>query len=61
MKHLFRGIRNTVIVLLALAVALTGFTRFIHYPNPIAAIKLGLRVLQERHDAGNQTPFLLGR
>jgi CubicO group peptidase (beta-lactamase class C family) len=42
MKHLFRGIRNTVIVLVALAVALTGFTRFIHYPNPIAAIKLGL-------------------
>jgi hypothetical protein len=42
MRRLLRVLRNTVIVLIALAVALTGFTRFIHYPNPIAAIKLGL-------------------
>jgi CubicO group peptidase (beta-lactamase class C family) len=42
MRRLLRVLRNTLIVLVALAVALTGFTRFIHYPNPIATIKLGL-------------------
>jgi len=42
MRRLLRVLRNTLIIVVALAVALTGFTRFIHYPNPIAAIKLGL-------------------
>ena len=42
MRRLLRVLRNTLVVLVALAVALTGFTRFIHYPNPIATIKLGL-------------------
>jgi CubicO group peptidase (beta-lactamase class C family) len=42
MKRLFRILRNSLLILLALGVALTGFTRFIHYPNPIDSIKLGL-------------------
>ena len=42
MNRLFKFSRNLLILIVALAVALTGFTRFIHYPNPIAAIKLGL-------------------
>ena len=42
MRRLLRVLRNTLIILVALGVALTGFTKFIHYPNPIAAIKLGL-------------------
>jgi CubicO group peptidase (beta-lactamase class C family) len=39
---LIKVLRNTVIVLLALYLALFGLTRVIHYPEPIAAIKLGL-------------------
>lgn len=42
MRRLFRGLRNTLIIVVVLGVALAGFTKFIHYPNPIAAIKLGL-------------------
>ena len=42
MRRLFKVLRNTLIILVALGVALTGFTKFIHYPDPIAAIKLGL-------------------
>ena len=42
MRRLLRVLRNTLIIIVALGVALTGFTKFIHYPNPIAAIKLGL-------------------
>jgi len=42
MKRYLRFLRNTLVVLVAFAVALTGFTKFIHYPNPIAAIRLGL-------------------
>ena len=42
MRRLLRVLRNTIVVLIALAVALTGFLRFVHYPNPIATIKLGL-------------------
>jgi len=42
MRRLLNFARNLLIVIVALGVALTGFTRFIHYPNPIAAIKLGL-------------------
>ena len=42
MRRLLRVLRNTLIIFVALGVALTGFTKFIHYPNPIATIKLGL-------------------
>jgi CubicO group peptidase (beta-lactamase class C family) len=40
--RLFRIIRNTVITLALIYGALFIFTRVIHYPEPIAAIKLGL-------------------
>lgn len=42
MSTLIKVLRNTVIVLLALYLALFGLTKVIHYPEPIAAIKLGL-------------------
>ena len=42
MMRLFRFIRNTVITLAVIYGALFIFTRVIHYPEPIAAIKLGL-------------------
>ena len=42
MMRLFRVIRNTIISLALLYVALFIFTKVIHYPEPIAAIKLGL-------------------
>ena len=42
MRRLFRVLRNTVISLLLLYVGLFVFTKVIHYPEPIAAIKLGL-------------------
>ena len=42
MRRLFKVLRNTLIILVALGVTLTGFTKFIHYPDPIATIKLGL-------------------
>lgn len=35
-------LRNTVITLVVLALGLTGFTTVIRYPNPIAAVRLGL-------------------
>jgi CubicO group peptidase (beta-lactamase class C family) len=35
-------LRNTAITLLTLYLALFGLTRIIHYPEPIAAIRLGL-------------------
>ena len=41
--HTFKKVlRNTVIVLIVFYLALFGFTKVIHYPEPIAAIKLGL-------------------
>jgi len=40
--RLFRFIRNTAITLAVIYGALFIFTRVIHYPEPIAAIKLGL-------------------
>ena len=40
--RLFRFIRTTVITLAVIYGALFIFTRVIHYPEPIAAIKLGL-------------------
>ena len=42
MSTLLKVARNTVIVLLALYLALFGLTKAIRYPEPIAAIKLGL-------------------
>lgn len=42
MPRLIKVLRNSVIVLLALYLSLFGLTRVIHYPEPIAAIKLGL-------------------
>jgi CubicO group peptidase (beta-lactamase class C family) len=40
--RLFRFIRNTVITLAVIYGALFIFTRVIHYPEPIATVKLGL-------------------
>jgi len=42
MMRLFRIIRNTLISLVVLYGALFIFTKVVHYPEPIAAIKLGL-------------------
>ncbi len=42
MMRLIRFVRNTVITLAVLYGALFVFTKVIHYPEPIAAIKLGL-------------------
>ena len=42
MMPLFRIIRNTLISLAVLYGALFIFTKIVHYPEPIAAIKLGL-------------------
>ncbi|MFM6841914.1 MAG: serine hydrolase domain-containing protein [Candidatus Planktophila sp.] len=42
MSTLIKVARNTVIVLLALYLSLFGLTKAIRYPEPIAAIKLGL-------------------
>ncbi|CAN2209661.1 AmpC Beta-lactamase class C and other penicillin binding proteins [Candidatus Nanopelagicaceae bacterium] len=42
MSTLLKVARNTVIVFVALYLALFGLTRVIHYPEPIAAIKLGI-------------------
>jgi CubicO group peptidase (beta-lactamase class C family) len=41
-SRLLKLLRNTVVVLLALYLALFGLTKAIRYPEPIAAIKLGL-------------------
>jgi CubicO group peptidase (beta-lactamase class C family) len=42
MMRMFRIIRNTLISLVVLYGALFIFTKVVHYPEPIAAIKLGL-------------------
>ncbi len=42
MRRLFKFLRNTVISVGLIYVALFAFTKVIHYPEPIAAIKLGL-------------------
>jgi CubicO group peptidase (beta-lactamase class C family) len=51
-RRLFRVLRNTVISLLLLYVGLFVFTKVIHYPEPIATIKLGLA-------PASKTPTLL--
>ena len=42
MRLFFKIVRGSIITLVVLALGLTGFFKVIHYPNPIAAIKLGL-------------------
>lgn len=42
MSTLVKVLRNTVVVIIALYLALFGLTKVIRYPEPIAAIKLGL-------------------
>jgi len=42
MSKLLKALRNTGIVLVALFILLSGFFRFVHYPNVIAAVRLGL-------------------
>ena len=42
MKRIYKFFRNTVISLVVLYLALFGLTKAIRYPEPIAAIKLGL-------------------
>lgn len=49
MMRLLRVVRNTVITLGVLYLALFVLTRIVHYPEPIAAIKLGLAPLQKLH------------
>jgi len=52
MKRLFKILRNTVISLAVLYVALFVFLKVVHYPDPIATIKLGLA-------PASKTPTLL--
>jgi CubicO group peptidase (beta-lactamase class C family) len=52
MRLLFKILRNTILGLLIIALGLTGFFKVIHYPNPVAAIKLGLA-------PASKTPTLL--
>ena len=42
MRWLFRFLKRTLITIIVLYLALFGFTKAIRYPEPIAAIKLGL-------------------
>ncbi len=42
MNRLFRFLKRTLITIIVLYLALFGFTKAIRYPEPIAAIKLGL-------------------
>ena len=52
MRLLIKILRNTLIGLVLFALALTGFFKVVHYPSPIAAIKLGLA-------PASKTPTLL--
>jgi CubicO group peptidase (beta-lactamase class C family) len=52
MRLLWKILRNTLIGLIIFAVALTGFFKVVHYPNPVATIKLGLA-------PASKTPTLL--
>jgi len=52
MRLLWKILRNTLIGLVIFAVALTGFFKVVHYPNPVATIKLGLA-------PASKTPTLL--
>ena len=52
MKRLFKILRNTVISLAVLYAALFVFLKVVHYPDPVATIKLGLA-------PASKTPTLL--
>ena len=52
MNRLFKILRNTIISLAVLYVALFVFLKVVHYPDPIATIKLGLA-------PASKTPTLL--
>jgi CubicO group peptidase (beta-lactamase class C family) len=41
-KRLLKVLKNSAIVVIILGILLEGFTLVIHYPNPIASIRLGL-------------------
>ncbi len=42
MRILIKVVRNFVIVVVALFIGLSAFFHFVHYPNVIAAVRLGL-------------------
>ena len=42
MRKLLKALRTAGIVLVALFILLSGFFRYIHYPNVVAAVRLGL-------------------
>jgi len=52
MKRLIKILRNTVISLLVIYLALFGFLKAVRYPDPLATIKLGLA-------PASKTPTLL--
>ena len=52
MKRLFKVLKRTAIFILVFGIALEGFTLLIRYPNPIAAVRLGLA-------PASKTPTLL--
>ena len=52
MKRLIKILRNTVISLLVIYLALFGFLKVVRYPDPLATIKLGLA-------PASKTPTLL--
>jgi hypothetical protein len=52
MKLLLKILRNFFIVIVALFLALSAFFHFVHYPNVIAAVRLGLA-------PASKTPTLL--
>jgi hypothetical protein len=48
MNRLFKILRNTIVSLAILYVALFVFLKVVHYPDPIATIKLGLAPASKR-------------
>lgn len=52
MKRLLKVLKRTAIFILVFGIALEGFTLLIRYPNPIAAVRLGLA-------PASKTPTLL--
>ena len=52
MKRLFKVLKRTAIFILVFGIALEGFTLLIRYPNPVAAVRLGLA-------PASKTPTLL--
>ena len=52
MKRFLKVLKRTVIVIVVIGVVLEGFTLVIRYPNPIAAVRLGLA-------PASKTPTLL--